>query len=344
MKLGELFFELGFKADTTKLRDFAKHIGDLNMSSILAGSNFGLLYEGAKKIIGAADDMALQINKFGNETGQSRKELQQWSAIADGAGVSAGVVVGGIKQLQDSIFKMRFTGEGSNIWQMIGIDPTKDKDKFETLYKLGIQLNKMDTDTQRFFLNQLGLSDEWLSVLPYIVKHHEELGRQLYRNDASLEKMAEYHRTVSDLSTTWKITMDNVAVSIIPIVTGLAHMTQSINENIIKSAEWQGIMMTIGEAMDNLAHPGETILTPLKKLIAAYKMDSNNPLVNPIAVGGSEANWGPATRIIQQSAGWKVTVPITVQTNDPHYFTKKLEEHLEKVHNDVRDQSSRGSV
>lgn len=64
MKLGELFFELGFKSDHMKLKDFGKAVSELNMSSILSAGSFGAMIHGAKELISMADEMAHGVNKF----------------------------------------------------------------------------------------------------------------------------------------------------------------------------------------------------------------------------------------------------------------------------------------
>ena len=51
MKIGELFMELGFKADTMKLNEFVKSIGELNMSSVMAGAEVAALADMTKKLL-----------------------------------------------------------------------------------------------------------------------------------------------------------------------------------------------------------------------------------------------------------------------------------------------------
>ena len=54
MKIGELFVELGFHADTMKLKEFTSALGELSMSSVMSVLGLGTLYESVKKIMGIA--------------------------------------------------------------------------------------------------------------------------------------------------------------------------------------------------------------------------------------------------------------------------------------------------
>ncbi len=59
MTIGELVFELGFKADTVKINDFIGMVGKLNLSSVLASFGVKELYDGLNKIMGIADETAI---------------------------------------------------------------------------------------------------------------------------------------------------------------------------------------------------------------------------------------------------------------------------------------------
>lgn len=266
MKLGELFFDLGFHADTMRLRDFGKAVADLNMSNILTAGSFGAVYEGATKLVDIANNMALGLNHFGAETGQSTQDLQRWGLVAEEAGVSAGNVVSGVKTLEDSIARMRFTGENSNIWAMLKLDPTNTKSIFDTLHQLGLRLQGMEIGQQRMFLGFLGLGDEWLDILPKIVANYSELSKITTMTTDSQKQMAEYQKTSADLAHNWQMTMADLGVSITPILLGLKEAASSLDENIIKSNTWKTLMIGIGQAITELAHPVKNLFGDYQKL------------------------------------------------------------------------------
>ena len=127
MKVDSLEVQLGFKLEDTKLKDFIKSLGELDMKSVASAFGLEKMYEMVQKIMEAAGKTALSLRQFSDETGMSTKELQQWSAFAATMGVSAEEVTGSAKHLQDAVTKLRLTGEGSAGWAILGIDPNTAK-------------------------------------------------------------------------------------------------------------------------------------------------------------------------------------------------------------------------
>jgi len=339
MKIGELLFELGFKADTMKLKDFGKAVTELNMSSIIAATGFGAVYEGAKKLVGLADDMALGINNFGLQTGQSTQEIQKWNAMADQAGVSAGTIAASIGTLQDEVFRMKFTGEGSNVWAMLGLDPTHVTDKFALLKMLHDRLHGMSVDQQRWFTEQLGMSTEMLNIW---AMSNEELAKEKDNealSAASLAEMARYHainaRLGHDLAVTWA----QIGVALEPVFKGFEEIGISLDQNLLKSDLFKKELGLIAAMMDGIAHPGKLLAEDWKDLKALFS-DANlpSPYLPEKSMHGQDPYFNP------NSAKVHVSVKNTIQTSDPHTKVTTTKEQLDKDYNDVVNSSPIGSV
>lgn len=362
MKLGELFFELGFRADTMKLKDFGKAVSELNMSSILTAGSFGAVYEGATKLVDVANHMALGLNHFSNETGQSTQDLQKWGLVAEEAGVSTGTVVSGVKSLQDQIFKMKITGEGSNVWSMLGIDPTKDKNNFETLYKLGVQLSKLDVSARRFFLGQLGLGDEWLNILPKIVSHYGDLSSVITMSTADQQKMIQYQKISADLTHDWSVTLADLGVTIMPVLGSLKEIADSIDKNVLRSKAWKWYIDGVANTLEIIAHPvksmqalagsngkfSDSIIHPLFRfpwqhfnLDGTYATgnlnaaDSVGPNLQPKSMGGASGDRKP-----------NIVVKNTVHTSDPSTTIDTTTDHgtLSNTVRNIVNQRSAGTT
>lgn len=342
MKIGELLFDLGFNADTMKLKDFGKAIGDLNMSSILTAGSFGAVYEGAKALVGIADEMALGINKFGRETGQSTQEVQKWSKMAEQMGISAGVVQGSVATLEDSLFKMRFTGEGSNIWNMMGLDPTHTKNMFEVLTMLRERLKGMTTEQQRFFLQSLGISTEMLNMFKLTNEQWSEIAKQQTLSGKQLEEMNEYHKTMTEMGQNLKMIWADLGVSLVPIFKGFMEIANSIDKSILKSWEFKGILDTISEIMTKVAHPfklfGEAA-GALPKLLSAANSTADYSLYGGTPEERTRLALGPAsTKTVSVSA------PITIHSNDPDATGRAVQKHLDKTVDDAVNDRPAGSI
>lgn len=266
MTIGELVFNLGFKADTMKLRDFGKSLADLNMTSILTAGSFGAVYEGAKALVGIADDMALGINKFGRETGQSTQEIQKWTKMAEQMGVSTSTVTGTVASLEDQLFRMKFTGEGSNIWAMLKLDPTHTNNIFQVLTMLRDRLKGLSTEQQRFFLENLGISTEMLNMFKLTDSQWADIGKQQALSQQQLDQMNETHIKMTQATQSLKMVWADLGVALSPIFFGLADMAVSIDNAILKSWEFKGVLDTIAEEANAIAkdiyyifHPGEAL-------------------------------------------------------------------------------------
>lgn len=242
MKIGELFMELGFHADTMKLKDFGRAVADLNMTSILSAGSFGVLYEGAKKIIDMADDLGEGILKFGRETGQSTQEIQKWSTMAKEMGVSADVVATSVSGLEDRIFRMRITGEGSNIWAMLGLDPRKTNDMFSVLTMLREKLKNLSTEQQRFFLEQLGLSTEMLNIFKLTDEQWKDIPRQQALSNQELDKIQQYNTAIAKTSRDFQIIWADIAVTMLPAIDAFLKVSDSIATMARNSRDFKGII------------------------------------------------------------------------------------------------------
>lgn len=163
MKIGELFVQLGFKGDDAKLRDFISGMGELNITSVLAGLGVaGAALEVVNftaKLAGAAQE----IRNFHVQTGQSEKDLQQWGALAERAGVKADVIASSVRALQSAVTAIKFGGGNIAPFQMLGIDP-RGKDMFELMKEIGGVVDNLDPAVARFALSMMGLDESMISV------------------------------------------------------------------------------------------------------------------------------------------------------------------------------------
>lgn len=228
MKIGDLFVNLFFKADDTKLKDFIHNLGDLRMSSLLNTLGLAEMYEGIKKVMEIADRTALTINNFTGTTGQSAAELQQWSKVAQQVGQDASIVGNSVTHLMDSVTRLSKTGEGATFWQMLGIDPRGFSDGFQLLLEVGKKIDGLSVNEKRFKLGLLGLDPGLIPVLDYIVHNQQELGRQLQNNEEQLALMQEHHRVISRLSADWNTLMTNIGSKLEPVVDFFLNIADSV--------------------------------------------------------------------------------------------------------------------
>lgn len=115
MTPSELVVKYIFKADTTKLNDFIKGIGELNMSSIMAGLGIGALGETialtAKeigKLMEHGESTARWMKNFTAMTGESSQVMKKWKDMAEEMGLNGEALVGTIVKLSEQKLQLPF--------------------------------------------------------------------------------------------------------------------------------------------------------------------------------------------------------------------------------------------
>ena len=216
-----LLYHLGFSADTIKLKDFVKSIGDLNTRSVAAAFGMAGLYDMTAKILDVADKNALSLNNFAGMTGQSTQQLQKWDTAAQEAGISAGVFAQSVDRLVTAKAQMLKTGTGLNagMWSIIGVNPMQ-VDSIKTIFEVLKSIDKMyhgDVGTQRWALRNLGLDE---SLVLMVGKSYKEIQENIANSNKDLARMKEYHAAITELSRQWDISMTtlggHISTAVVP--------------------------------------------------------------------------------------------------------------------------------
>ena len=209
MKIAELFAELSFKSDQTKLKEFISNLGDLNMRTVMSAAGLGAIYEVTKNIMDGAVAAAIPIEHFTKVTGQSGTELQKWTYFAKQAGIEGDLIAQSIGGLQNSVAKMRLTGEGAQGFLFMGINPIevlKTKSYFDLLGMILDRLKSYSPEYQRLALQQIGMSDQ----LILLKDRWSEINTQVKLNGAEVERIMEYHKQLSRFGEDWRTSLSKV--------------------------------------------------------------------------------------------------------------------------------------
>jgi hypothetical protein len=218
MTIGELFIELGFKADTMKLKDFMKAVGELNMSSIASALGLGVLYDATNKIMNIADGAAMSIWGFSQTTGIGTKEAQQFSAVVEQLGGSAEDAKGSLKNLQTAMFNVKW-GQGNIApFQAMQIDPRKGV--FEALAKIQefVKSPKYTDEFKRMMIEAIGLSDSLIPVLKNTKDITEAMKAQEISAEKQIETMVQFHQVNKKLGQELGLIWMDLATIIEPVI------------------------------------------------------------------------------------------------------------------------------
>lgn len=180
----------------------------------------------------------LYVN-FSKQTDISISRLNRLAGVAQlsGMNLSSEQVAGDISSLQQRILKLDLTGEGSDIFAQLGINPMgMQADQF--IATLRSRMQNMNGMQKTYVLDQLGISREWLNVL-----------------DLSNETFADYIQQASELQLTekerldlsrltaqqqknnmrWEIAKQKFLISVLPVVQQVMEATSKIALYIAES-------------------------------------------------------------------------------------------------------------
>lgn len=251
--LNELYVLLGFKGDTTKLKDFINSIGEVNLSTVAASVGLGGLYAATQKLMTIGETTALSMEHFATTTGQSAQEMQRWSIVAKSVGLTTQDIQGAVKSLEDSVLRFMYMGEGSPFWVQLGIDPTTTTDSLQLMHKISDALQGMSIAEKRFYLQNLGLSESFL----ILEKEMRRVGWQTQslivpteeQTDAVMRNYMAWHRVRDE----WGTVLTEIAAKLAPAFEGLARFTESVVLFIHQSSEFQSALIAIASAVTILA-------------------------------------------------------------------------------------------
>ncbi len=134
MKIAELFAEIGFKFDTIKLREVAKGIGDLNLSSVVSAAAVVKLGDVIKDLVVDSVQASNALMTLSNSTGLDTDYIQRFEKFAKALGSTkeeADSFLNTIGKLQVAISQGR--GDASP-FVLLGINPLgKSKEELVSL-------------------------------------------------------------------------------------------------------------------------------------------------------------------------------------------------------------------
>ena len=268
--IGELFIELGFKADTLKLQDFMHSVAQLNMTSVMTALGLGAMYEATSKIMGIADQTAMSIFGFTQVTGLAGKEMQQFSNYMERMGVSAGESQSSIKNLQMALFKIKI-GEGDiKPFALVGIDVMRD-DIYTVIQKMTDLVNnpKVDAGLKRMLISASGFSENMLIGLKGTRDIASAIEDMPFASEKEVNNIREYHAEIQGLGQDWKLALTGVGAEISPIVDGLLALADNVIKIVKESKALQIILLAIGAIVAVMFMPFGAALVTITAILAA---------------------------------------------------------------------------
>ncbi len=229
-----------------------------------------------KKIVSNAASMADTIDKASARIGFSTQAYQEWDYVLNLCGASAETLESGMKALQEKMYGVS-TGstEAIRIFDELGIScydlngEMKDAEVIfeEVIYKLA----EMSNESERTQLAQKAFSEGGVKLAAVLNSGTEGIDamREAFRelgiemDEEAIAAGVKYTDTVYTLNSAWTSVKNNLAMSVMPVLTEFAEkLTGKIPAIKEKLAEWEPtIEATIGKIVSGLEwiidHPEE---------------------------------------------------------------------------------------
>lgn len=203
MKIGELFVQLGVKADTFTVRDFGRAIADLPFAvagaiTSLTGMSIGFV-EMTKHTMELSNNLSL----FRAETGLSTDELQRWQAVAKQVGLSGDLVTNSVMRISNALAQMRLghMDQGFLVaMSQLGVN-MKGKNAFQILQDIASRAKGMNPQVATAALANMGLSPELMKIFTLGPGQFDRMARGgVVMNNRDIEAMQDFQQAIGRFS------------------------------------------------------------------------------------------------------------------------------------------------
>jgi hypothetical protein len=213
------------------------------MSSIMAATGAGSLYEAIKKITDHTKDASMDLYRYGLITGMNAQQMQSWAHAAEQAGVQGDVVKKTFEDLQAVQQKAKLWGLDQNVAtglamiQNIGKVRITMKDYFGDIATYQEKVKKgiegVDAAQQRQILGLLGINEQML--LFYKSQEFSKRNNQDVFSPETVAKMREMNAEWVRLGVQLEYVGSVFATEISPVIIGttrtLVNLIKELNDS-----------------------------------------------------------------------------------------------------------------
>lgn len=205
MKLGEIFYELGFQADNTKFNDFLKMVGELDMKSVMGAAGFGALADKIRDAVENTKEASMDLYRFGIVTGMNEQKLDSWAKAAKQAGLEGDTLKQTLSGLQQQQLRARQFGASQDVQQAIYMLQNLGKgdlsraymmdDAFTFYEKVQKAINGVNPALQRQIVELMGINEQNLIFMKNQEKFSERNSQAIISRETEM--------AMRDLNASW---------------------------------------------------------------------------------------------------------------------------------------------
>jgi len=220
--IGELFIELGVKADTRTISNVSDGLKSIRKNAFLMTAAFTGAVAGLDRFVQGTLKGVVALQNINQQTGLSIEMLQKWQQAGQlsNLSLSADQIAESISSVQKNLAAVRI-GQGNIApFQMLGIDINQDA--FGVLEQLRGSIQGLSPDMATNLVSQLGLTPEFINVLKLSRKEFDGLAENTFLNKTQRADIDTLGTSMKRLSLTFKALKDQAVAKLAPALNELA--------------------------------------------------------------------------------------------------------------------------
>lgn len=346
-KVADIYADVGFKFDSVKLRDVAKYVGDINISSIIATTSLVGLGIGIKGLVDESAALSNNLNILSTTTGvdpQFIQKLEHAAYVLGSSKQAADQWISSLSGLQQKLMVAQGDQRFFTAAQMLGVDPVSFQKIIGTTEGLSQAVIKIlsstNNATDKIQYEKIQRTKTWLASLinvpPDLLTafQNPHFGKEFNSfqgiSNADIKQNIESTRQ-------WREVVDEVNTAFLNMVqTTLPELTSAV-KGFVQDGGLKDTLELIKDA-------GETL----------YKIDLLTGIggnyVRTAFLNARSNEQSADTEYkkdLQRQGSTSITVkvdPITIKTDSPHEFGKKFQDEFTKALEIATRQSTLGQV
>ena len=215
--IGDLFINLGVRADTQTINKVDNGLKNLRRNALLvAGAFTGAIY-GLDRFINSTVQSVVALKNLNAQTGLSIDQLQRYQQAGQlsNLALSADQVAQSIANVQKNINEIKI-GQGNIApFQLLGID-VAGQDAFGVIEQLRESIKGVDVGVATNLISQLGLTPDFINILQLSRKEFDALAQNSFLSGRQRNDIEKVGVSMKSVGLRFKALKDQIVAKISP--------------------------------------------------------------------------------------------------------------------------------
>lgn len=235
MKIGEMFVQLGVKADTFTVKDFVSSLGQIPFSAATAVASLAGMSLGFADMFKNTLDTGNALAMFRSQTGLSTDELQRWQGVAKQVGMSGDTITSSIMGINSALAQLRL-GNGAALLPLsrMGVYGPLGKNAFQILQEIGQNKTHLSPSMQTALMGQVGVAPEMMRIFGLSSNQFSRMAAQgQMMSTSDIDAMNEFQEALGRFELTIRRDFVPAIVGVEPYLKDFADVIGALITNVV---------------------------------------------------------------------------------------------------------------